>query len=234
MSRLRNPQNPLHSPDPLQVWKTFCGWCTHSQALPCPIVLFQPQKPSRTTVMSRFRKNLGRIGTAGPETRRNASWTPTAAPQKDNVIKSQWSQKTFWLGNLHQIRMFLGAFHHQSWMFWMPRHQSGPSHLAIVPPIAILPWSILCRGPALMSYPLRRMRPRRWAISSGVFIGRNPTGWPAVDRNPQKSIEIQHLKIEKMAVKRWLFLPSSLWYLPRFLGGWDSFLLALHHFHKRK
>ena len=92
----------------------------------------------------------------------NANNSPKNASSSSlNGLHSEFRRRSGWESF---IRIYLRAFHgtHSGLPCPSgPRHQSGPSHLAI-PPMAI--WgSIRCRGPAATSYPLRRMRPRRWA-----------------------------------------------------------------------
>lgn len=128
---------------------------------------------------------------------------PNSGPQKDNIIKSHWSQKTFWLGNLHQIRMFLpsrvvNVLNAQApkWSF-TSRDCSTDCNLGVKHPVP---------GPG--SYELSPSE--NAAKTLGDFVREVVAEIQLVD---QLLIEIHRnptSEIEKMAVKRWISLPSSL------------------------
>ena len=213
MSRLRKPQSPLHPPDPLQVrfFAVDAGipkvyhaqWCCVSpnptrnehefEMFGWPLQIFW--------IFQELEKNW-HCRTRNMEKRKmNANNAPKKRFHKASMVSKDilvWtsSNKDVSLGPL--ITQF-------------PRHQSGPSPLAIVPPIALWAWSIPCRGLAAMSYPLRRMRPRRWVRNFSL------TSWVR-----------KHIGKITM-VKRWIFnIPNSPW------CSWSFCGMGLHwplHFH---
>ena len=205
MSRLRNPQKSLtlsrsvaSMEDFLRLMYAFPSF-THAQSC-----CFSPKNQAEQLSCPDSARTWAELALQDPREKRKLN--ANSCPPKRQCHKVSMPQMTFWLGNLHQIRMFLGAFHHQS---WMPRHQSGPSHLAIVPPIAIFGVKHPVPGPGTYELSPSENAAKTLAESQGKWP-ENPTGWPAVDMNTSE--------IEKIAVKRVLYDIC-----PDFLGDGTSF-----------
>lgn len=136
--------------------------------------------------------------------RRNASWTPTAAPQKDNVIKSQ-CPKDILVGKSSSDKDVSWGLpspvvnaQAPKWSF-TSRDCSTDCNLGVKHPVP---------GPGTYELSPSENAAKTLAESQGKWQKSN---WLT-------SCWYEHIWNRKNRREK-----SSLWYLPRFLGGWDSF-----------
>lgn len=184
MSRLRNPQNPLHSPDPLQVWKTFCGWCTHSQALPCPIVCqsccFSPKNQAEQLWCPDSARTWAELALQDPK-QGETRVEPQQRPPKRQYHKVSLVSKDILVGK---------SSSDQDVSAFTSRECSECPGTKVVLHISRLfhrlqSWrEASCAGARqLWVIPFGECGQDAGRFRQGS-CGRNPTGWPAVDRNP--------------------------------------------------